>query len=311
MEGTVARVHLRLQGSAFSSQYPIEDVSAILLSVNRIIRKTSNAVLGEYGSHLRLEVLATFPRRGSYVQDLVLILDSIKQGVELIPAFAPLLPQVLQNAADAFALFKELLPLLHKGADKAPSITAPDNHGVVILNTGSGHVSVNQNVINAAAQSKEEYFEILKRLGPGITDVSVRGDDGSGFELRADDRKVIEFPKSRSTARHLANLAGELERLKSGDQMEEVLQLASDAPVSGVGDIISFDKERRTGRIRLHTGSCVPAGEYHFQLARRPETEQAILGMLHEHIHVSCHVLPGKCLEILQLRAERAIGATE
>ena len=73
--------------------------------------------------------------------------------------------------------------------------------------------------------------------------------------------------------------------------------------IEAVADILSFDKVGRTGTLVILHSDQLPLERFSFELARRPETESAIVGMLQPRVRVTCRIVGRRKLELLRVEA--------
>jgi hypothetical protein len=100
------KVNLRIEGPAFSRFYPAERVGVIVLAIEKLVRFSMRAASDDEEDHLsRLELLATFPRRGSYLQELVPIWNVATEMAKLMPPLIPLIPDAIEQLKKSVELF--------------------------------------------------------------------------------------------------------------------------------------------------------------------------------------------------------------
>jgi len=285
----------RIDGDAFDEYYPAERVSRLSLSVEKLLSISAQAAISERtGFRPRLQILASFPKRGSYVQEFVLVWDVADNLMKSVgPALVPLLPELIPMITKGIEIAKDLLKVF--ASDDPPSITVTDNKGTVLINNQI-HVHFDSFVNNGTIA--EPLIDIARQLGNGFDRVTVEGTEGKQISLDEVDRESLANPRTRTAAKRLSRSAEDLkiQKKQSFLHTEEVEEI-----IEATVDILSFDKTRRTGSLTVVNSENLPRGKYSFELARRPETQEAIKAMMQPRVRVLCRTTSSRKLEILQV----------
>lgn len=288
---------IRIEGPAFDDYYPAERVAQLVLALEKLLRSSTElALLSRSDSRPKLRVLAGFPTRGSYVQELLVIWDIAHSIANAAPALIPLMPDVIEKIGEGIDLLKKLLPAF--GSDEEPQISVYENNGTIVVNQNT--YTFNIGTLATTENIAEDATSIAQKLGDGINKVSIESSNGSKFSLGQEDRSSLGSPKARRAAKRLANTA---RRTKESLPATAVEVPEPIEPVEAVVDVLSFDKVHRTGTLTVLESEGLPSEVFTFALARRPETESAIVAMLQSRARVTCRTLGKGRLELLRVEA--------
>ena len=120
-------------------------------------------------------------------------------------------------------------------------------------------------------------------------------EDGTGEAVEisgAAKAKSLTFPKALRDEL-IFRLDRQQEHLKASDV--PLLELSESADeLEGSGDIISFNKENRTGIIRLLNATEIPPGEYSFEIRSRETTQNFIAAMLQSRVRIRFFMKTGR-----------------
>src|SRR5258708_2062638 len=104
-----------IEGPAVSRSYPLLEVSAMLIETTTILRNsTLNAItpLVQDSARVEIELRGTFPRPGSYVQDIgVNLVQFVRHSIVPVVLVLPL-PEIVKYANDTLELVGHLRKLL-------------------------------------------------------------------------------------------------------------------------------------------------------------------------------------------------------
>jgi hypothetical protein len=315
---------IEIDGEAIGDYYPAERVTQLVLEIEHAIKASAECLLVERRAELdpsrsklksevsrskfksEVEILASFPRRGSYLQEINLTWDVVANAAV---AVMPLVPELLSKMSDAIELLKKILPLF--ASETPPPISVSESGDTITINGGinfNGPVNINvTNYILAGAVSGLA-TEIANQSGKGIDTVELREPGGEKLSIEAEDLSMLNSLASRNAVRHLVRSARDLKRQRSrylaGRSSAAPLSPASPPePIEATVDILAFDKTRRSGTLKVVSSGQLAPGRYSFELARRPETERAIAAMLQPRVHVICQQVGRRKLELIQVEA--------
>lgn len=262
---------VELSGPAITDTYPFGDVVSILAHLNRIIYATHSELAGELIGEVRLEVRAAFPRRGSLIQPLEILVEVAKTAA--VPgaiAASQLTPgQIVQAVQDVFELFRYVWSALR--AKHSVDISIPNNQGVVFVNAeGAPPLPVTINVINAAAKAEGEIDALVGSLIPNKIDSMSFSQAGAQKVVLTHEDRPPDVPGARRVRYPLKHLARRARKTPGHQQ-----KLQQD--LRATGEIVAFDKERRRGRIKVSGTTDLPAGEYAFKLSGQQKLQFASL----------------------------------
>lgn len=287
-------ITVQIEGSALTEFYPAERVGIILLAVESLLSAALKAASPEDFNAEKLALLARFPRRGSYIQELVPIWNIATDLANKMPALIPLLPDAMNQLTYFIDLLKEILPLF--ASKEQPSISLVGNKGTVLINSdihiSDIHIHIDQ--LQGAANIAESVTEIAAQLGSGLTKVQIQGADRE-LAITENDVAALGNRYSKRAAKRLAKAVADID---GGSE------LAEREPVDATVDILSFDKHRRSGTLSVVDSDGLPTRRFRFDLADRPETKDAIVAMLQSRVRVVCRLIDVRKLELLSVAAE-------
>lgn len=286
------QVTLRIEGPAFEDFYPAEPVSVLVTDVERLLRDCSGQVLRTRNRAVRpkIRVLANFPRRGSYVQDYRVLFEAGKALADSVLPVLPLIPDVVEMLGNLSKWLKMLLPQF-ENSDQKPVVSANDIYGPVTVN--QNHYDISGGTFIMLGGVAGEFTRIASKMGKEITRVNLDSEDGSSFSMGLDDAELLGSTRSRRAARKLKEAADELRKAAEAEEQEVV---------SATVDILSFNKERRTGKLRVISSDQLPLRTFGFELDSRPETDAAIKGMLESRVRVFLKLLSPRKLLLVSVQ---------
>jgi hypothetical protein len=255
-------IGLRIDGPIIREPYPLHEIISILVDFHSIFDQ-SYLVLADKkrmskAERLNYQILASYPKPGSYLQELVIVCATA------YPLLASITPQltssyVWQTAKDAFSFLKTVTSLRREG--KEIKMSVPNNQGIVVVTwQGSQPITINQTIIKVADKSEEYYKEISGRIEENrIEKISAIDKNQEGILLTSNERKLFN-PEIR---------------------LEET-------PVDVIGNIFDFNKEKLSGKLRAEEGQPLPPREYNFSLIGNQDSIPYILGMMKPRVLLKC-----------------------
>jgi hypothetical protein len=145
----------------------------------------------------------------------------------------------------------------------------------------------------------EPLIEVVRQLGNGFERVTVEDEDGKKISLDETDKAQLTDRRTKAAAKDLSQSIQRLRATRAPSAIEAPKH--SDKPIEAIVDILSFDKIRRTGSLMVVSSEEISQRKFTFDLARRPETESAIMAMMRSRVRVVCHLIGKRKLELLQV----------
>lgn len=288
---------IRLEGPAFEDYYPAEQVTQIVLLLENLLKSSTEKALQELsGSRPKLRVLAGFPTRGSYVQELLVVWDVAQHFVSNMPAIMPILPEMIQKIGEGIDLLKKLIPAFD--SEEEPSMSIEGNKGTIVFNQNQNTFNFDIRALTTAEDIAKVVTTVAQQLGDGINSVAIESPQGPKILLDKKDRSSLGSPRSRRAVKRITAAS---QRTKESLAISKI----SDR-LEAVADILSFDKVRRTGTLAILESEQLPLQKFSFELSRRPETDSAIAAMLQPRVRVTCQVIGKQKLELLRVEAHLA-----
>jgi hypothetical protein len=285
---------IRIEGPAFDDYYPAERVAQLVITLEKLLRSSTEAILlRRNGSRPKLRVLAGFPTQGSYVQELLVVWDAAQHMANLAPAVIPLLPDVIQTIGDGIDLLKKLLPAFD--SNEEPSLSVQKNNGSIVFNQNT--ITFNIGTLQTTEGIAEFATSIAQKLGDGINNVTIESPHGPKVTLDQKDRPSLGSPRGRRAAKRIASYTQRRKEALAEPAIERSERFEA------VVDILSFDKVRRTGTLAVLQAEQLPSDRFDFELARSPDGESAIVGMLQPRVRVTCRQIGKRKLELLRVEA--------
>jgi L-lactate utilization protein LutC len=283
-----ATLRFRLSGPAITNTFPLRDVSKILFSLDGLLENAYFTLAEDAGIPLRLakrqvRVTSLYPEKGSIIFPVsvqLMLATALSAGIT--PG------DVLKTGREALDLFMKISTMFKKDKDNK---TAPAIQFTVSGNNNTVNIFQSDTAVTAskqAALTMAKSYSHLKTLARDLSEEAVEQ-----VELEGADRlqissavraKLLSFPKSLRD--ELVARLGE----SSADDFFAI-GAASSVPnkaeeVTGSGDIISFNKENRTGIIQLLSSDKLPPGEYDFEIQSREASTSFIMAMLQSRVRI-------------------------
>jgi hypothetical protein len=310
-----ATLRFRLSGPGITNTFPLRDVSKILLALDGLIENAYLVLAKDAGIPLRLakqqvRVTSRYPENGSIIFPIavqLVVANALAGGIT--PA------DVLNIAREALDLFLKISTLFKKGEGKktTPPIqfTISGNNNTVNIFQGDATVTASKQ----AALSMAKSYPHLKTLARDLSEQEVErvelDEKGEGrLQISASSRaKLLSFPKSLRD-----EIVARLEKPQFGDEIPVIgaaSPISSKAEeVTGSGDIISFNKESRSGVINLLSSDKIPPGEYDFEIESREASASFIMAMLQSRVRVRFLVRTAHKRALLSITwVEKELGA--
>lgn len=309
-----ATLRFRLSGPAITNTFPLRDVSNILLSLDGLLENAYFVLAEDAGIPLRLakhqvQVTSGYPEKGSIIFPVAVqlaVASALAGGIT--PA------DVLKVGREALDLFLKISSLFKKGEGNktAPPIqlTINGNNNTVNIFQGDAAITASKQAALAMAKSYPQLRTLSRELSEQeVERVELDEKGADRLNISASSRaKLLSFPKS---------LRDEIvDRL--GKPSADDLMLIGAAPpipnkaeeVTGLGDIISFNKESRIGIIKLLSSGKLPRGEYDFEIQAREASASFIMAMLQSRVRMRFIVRTDHKRHLLSITwVEKEIGA--
>lgn len=286
MPDSMEQLSLVIDGPAFRDYYPAEPVSEITLAFERILRRAmANRGPRRGAAPARLRLLASYPRPGSYVQEFTVVWELAQK---LIQPLAPLVPDVIKSISNAIELLKLLVPEFAPD-QHAPLVSTGDGGRVVIV---QNHYEINADAFFLIGDTANTLASIARNIGDEITEFTGRGTKGESFSVNRSDAEVLGTREARDAARRIHEVASDLKLSTS----------AEPNALSATVEVLSFDKNTRTGRLRVIQSRDLANREYIFFVGASPRVAEIIRGMLLAQIRVSLQRITRAKLLIVEVQ---------
>lgn len=254
-------VTFKIDGPVIKDPYPLHEVIAILDDFHSIVDQSYIVLSGKArltrAERLNYRILASQPITGSYIQDLQILYDIAQPLLPLAPQLTS--SDIWKSAKAAFDFLKAVISLRRNG--KEPTVSAPNNEGIVVVSApGSQPITINQNIFKIADRSEDYYKRITGHIEKGrIEQISATDYKKEGISLTGEEKELFN-PETK----------------------------LEDNPIDIVGNIIDFNKEKFSGKIRIVEGQPIPARDYTFDLIKGQDPIAYILAMTKEFISMHC-----------------------
>jgi hypothetical protein len=252
-----------IEGPAVSQRYPLVSVSSIVLNATTILRDSAIEIISPSVDEVEIDFEAGFPRKGSYVQDIVLkvvefVSDKTAPIIQAIP-----ITDIVKHANETLNLAERFRQFWRQ--HRRPHIESVKNGNALVV--GEDHE------VFRVPQSSLKDIETTLRILSGLDQNRLRS-----VEIRTPDSTEIKIryePKSPIGDQELRHLSTALRRLtreaKYGGSVmlpaETVVALPLGEPTLSLqGQIRELDLDSRTGRLRVLDGTSIPEGTYTFEL---------------------------------------------
>jgi hypothetical protein len=257
----------------------------------------------------QVHVLAGFPEKGSIVFPIEVQLAATAM---IAGHFTP--QQVFGLAKQALELFLKLPALFGRDGSKSKEppiqVRVSGNGNKVTIHVGNTEITTDRQPASVLAKTYRELKELPQQFDRDSVE-SFELDDGTGeaVEISGTARaKSLTFPKALRD-QLVFQLNRRQEQLKAADV--PLLERSGRADeLEGTGDIISFNKENRTGIIRLLSATEIPPGEYSFEIRSGETTQNFIAAMLQARVKIRFFMKTGRKHTVLTVTwIEKELGA--
>ncbi len=246
--------------------YPLEDVNEIALSLGVLLsRRVEERLIANQLEPIptAYEIRASFPKYGSFEQQLVIFLKDFASNHPLIVAMSALIPSI--NAV--FTLYDNF----RKRLPAKPQVEKASQEELIVIG-GKELLKVDPSTFKQLVD-EPEFREILERLSPERIE-SLEFSDGQS-KIR-----ITGGSDSRATWRAIGKLKKEIEKLKDREmsrgavsRVDRGAEQVFAKPTEITGTIRAVDLDAKTGRVQVDQGADVPPGEYDFALSPEAKLE--------------------------------------
>lgn len=256
-----------IDGPAVGRTYPLLDISAMLIDTAAILRNaTLNAIepLAEENGYFEVDLRGTFPRYGSYKQDIGISIVQFAQNT-IVPWMSKIpLEQIVKRMNDALELADHIRKVFRR--EKAPRVERANKEIAVLASKDQPALEVSRPALDSLGPA----FSILAHLDPErCSSIEVQTSDGSQIKVKYEARERM----SPAEFRELAALAKRLKReAKHGGFIElaetppAVARLSTRDQHTLSGTIRELDFDSRSGHFHTKGDHAVPEGTYPFEL---------------------------------------------
>lgn len=254
-------IRFTIKGPAIHEPYPLKDLIVLLENFHSLIDQSYLALSGKKkmsrAERLNYQILASLPKQGSYEQELMIAAGAVQTVLPLFMAMDP--ATIWKNAKAAFDFLKTLNSLRSQG--KQPSLSAPDNQGTVLFNTGDNNpIVINQTIFQTAERSEPIYKEMSSHIEEGRIDgIFALDREQKGIALGMEE-KALFIPET----------------------------FIDEVPVDVLGEVYDFNKDSLSGRVHALPESDVPQRDYPFQVIGSQDTVPYIMAMTKPRILMRC-----------------------
>jgi hypothetical protein len=284
-----ATLRFRLSGPAITNRYPLKDVSKILISLDGLLENAYFVLAEDAGIPLRLakrqmRVTSVYPEKGSIIFPVtieLILASAVTSGITAA--------KVLEVGREALDLFSKISNMFKKGEGNktAPPIKLTINGNNNTVNIFQGDTAIPAS--KQAALTMAKAYPHLKRLARELSEDAVERieldeKNADRLQISASARaKLLSFPEP---------LRDEIIARLEGSPTDNFLAIdvasipSKPEEVTGSGDIISFNKENRTGIIQLLSSDKIPPGEYNFEIQSREASTSFIMAMLQSRVRI-------------------------